>query len=281
MYIAGSMSSARCVGDDGLAIVPGVDVEGFVDGINNLGEVAQEKTEYWEPVEMPRGDWRQEAWHYTKRPIYRVQDTFIQGNLFIFPSLEYLLNLSDQYHRSATMGMSTFERKRRAIRQFVRLWSDIASRFNTISDMALDILVEFGRLFYIHLSLPFAGGILFPEHHAYGSNLIVPPRPDRSMWKEDPFQVELENLRGKSIVVPAWRGQDDRIPDVGQMFESRSSVVLSVLTSLKVIERRELIREEVHLEFGSDARSLFYLRGEYSFSWNYIVLEDPPFWTYQ
>jgi hypothetical protein len=278
MYLAGSMSSVRCVGDDGLAIVPGVDVESFVDGVNNLGDVAKEKAEFWIPRELPPPDWRQEAWHYVKRPIYRVHDTFIQGALFIFPSLEFTLDLSDQYHRSATIGMSKYERKRRAIRQFMRLWSDLSSNKPSVSDLAISILDDFGHLFYITLELPFGGGV--DKGYPFGRQLLVPPRPTGEGWFEDPYQVQLDSLRGQSICVPAMRGFDDRVPDVSQSFVSRSSPILSILESLGVVRKERLVLEEIRLDFGMDAVSLIFLKGEYAYSWEYHVLEQPPDWTY-
>lgn len=280
MYISGSMSSVRCVGDDGLAIVPGEDVESVIDAVNNLGEVAREKTEWWGPVEVPLRDWRQEAWHYVKRPIYRVHDTYVQGSLFIFPSLEYILNLSDQYHRSATMGLSITERKRRAIRQLMRLWSDLASHSSVLTDTSISLLDEFARMFFITLELPFRGGAISTSHGAWGTSLLVPPKPEGEMWSEDPYQLQLEVLRGSSIVVPAWRGFDEEIPDVGQEFVSRSSRLVSTLVSLGVLQKTGIVREEVHLDFGADERNLMYLRMDYSFSYMYTVLETPPSWAH-
>jgi len=103
IHLAVLLGSFVCkvVGDDALGAgnVP-EDVTDFVELLSNIGDISISKTEWWRPDPELNDDILQ-TWHYTKRPINRLDTRVNVGWQAIFPSIAILMNISDSYHTTA------------------------------------------------------------------------------------------------------------------------------------------------------------------------------------
>jgi hypothetical protein len=102
IHLAILLSSFCCkvVGDDALGAGPIADDIGeFVTLLSNIGDVSMAKTEWWRPEREQFGDILQ-TWHYTKRPINRLDTRVDVGWQAVFPSICMMLNITDSFHTS-------------------------------------------------------------------------------------------------------------------------------------------------------------------------------------
>jgi hypothetical protein len=102
----------KVIGDDAFGTAgPELDADGLNDALGNLGDVAKEKTEIWRPERETFGD-IQDGWHYTKRPIHRMDTRVHVGNQLNFPPIMMLLGLPDKFHTIPDRGTDpVFARK--------------------------------------------------------------------------------------------------------------------------------------------------------------------------
>lgn len=128
MMALATIHGSRVVGDDAMGILTQFSTTTslleFMDVLSNLGEVSWEKTEYWEHDEEEDED-MDDAWHFVKRPIDRIESRIYSGTLSNYPSINYLLECINPRHRS--LKLSRIEVFYRACRQIVRLQDDCAS----------------------------------------------------------------------------------------------------------------------------------------------------------
>jgi len=274
MFLSGSMFASRCVGDDGLAITT-LEAEDFNDCVRNMGEVEESKTDRWGSNWSIGQDFRRDSWHFTKRPITRRFDQISKGELFIWPSLELILKLVDEYHMSS-LPTRDVVRHRKVAQQVNRLLSDVASNFHHCSEEGLTLL----RMYLINMYRTMGwnvGGEIRTDATEEGGSVIIGRVPSMEELKDDPYARNLEEMRGQVIRVPLMRFYDDPVFDPPCVFVSRSSAGLSVLEAIGVVKCEELLFEDVEIE---DNGSLYqtYLKSQYNFSYRYSVLERLPSW---
>lgn len=87
----------KVIGDDAFGAEMIDDKAGFVENLSNLGDVSFEKTAFWEPTEDQTVDF-EAIWHYTKRPISRLDTRVNVGWQAVFPPLPVLLATYDSFH---------------------------------------------------------------------------------------------------------------------------------------------------------------------------------------
>jgi len=102
IHLAVLLGSFACkvVGDDALGAgdIP-EDVTDFVAQLSNIGDISISKTEWWRPDRELDGDILQ-TWHYTKRPINRLDTRVNVGWQAVFPSIAVMMDITDPYHSS-------------------------------------------------------------------------------------------------------------------------------------------------------------------------------------
>jgi len=87
----------KVIGDDAFGAENIVDKEGLVSNLSNLGDVSFDKTAFWVPTEDQTVDF-EAVWHYTKRPISRLDTRVDVGWQAVFPPLPILLSIHDSFH---------------------------------------------------------------------------------------------------------------------------------------------------------------------------------------
>jgi hypothetical protein len=275
MFLSGSMFASRCVGDDGMAISV-LPRDEFVDGVCNMGDVAEEKTEMWSPDWGIVTDFRADAWHFTKRPIYRNFDKILRGELFIYPSLELVLQLEDEYHRSS-LPTKDIVRHRKVNRQVLKLLQDVASNHQACTDEGLEILLMTLANVYHTMGWSRSGQIL-RDPKDEGASVVIGRMPTSKEELElDPYKRNCLEMVGQTITVPLMRYYDDPFFDPPCSFIARGSASLSVLEAIGVIRTEKLLLEQITIEDDSLLYQV-YLKAQYMYSYEYSVLNDLPSW---
>jgi len=276
MFAAGSMRSVRCVGDDGLAIVRRGEEDNFLDQVNNCGVVAKEKAESWEEEDavVVRGE--KDSWHYTKRPIWRQYNHIQTLPALIFPSIELILELKDEYHRSALEGVPEYLRHAKVAKQVFRLLSHVASSFQHVKDF--DLLQEYLKMIRRRMKWPQHGGI----RRIDGEDVLIPccHIEDKDELKRDPYAIVLEEIEGQEIVLPAFYSYDEEVCNsVGYEFRHRSSGKISLLERLGLIEKLGMEKEVFLVTYIQSAYTMMRVKRDHPVSYNYVVVTELPPWA--
>jgi hypothetical protein len=102
----------KVIGDDAFGILENPDLEDeVIEELGNIGRVSKEKVELWRPDKTNFGDIR-DGWHYTKRPISRLETRVHVGRQMNFPPIMICLGLPDPFHTMPIRGTdSKFARK--------------------------------------------------------------------------------------------------------------------------------------------------------------------------
>lgn len=88
----------KVVGDDALGGGQIPVIEEMHSMLSALGEISLPKMECWRPQDPERDVLEDTRWHYTKRPIDRVDSRILQGEMIIWPPIAILLGWKDRYH---------------------------------------------------------------------------------------------------------------------------------------------------------------------------------------
>lgn len=186
----------KVIGDDAFGVMEDPDLEDeIIEELGNIGRVSKEKIEVWRPDPACFGDLR-DGWHYTKRPISRLDTRVYVGWQMNFPPIMICLGLSDPFHTMPPRGTdSEFARKVASIStSFSR---QVASR--TVREEDLEFCEKFLRVIIqrsgvdkICRSLPYTvlysqrvdGGYLDEMLHRHWYSIISVPEeflevPDR------------------------------------------------------------------------------------------------------
>jgi len=91
-----AVEACRCVGDDAIGSKLLSDLYTFVLRLQNCGRVSLPKTVFWEYGEK----FEEAGWHYTKRPVTRVENRVLYGFQAIFPPIASLFCVDDSFHTS-------------------------------------------------------------------------------------------------------------------------------------------------------------------------------------
>jgi len=273
----GGRFRGRCVGDDALAIIRDGSSEEvwemFITAVNNLGDIAEEKFEFWDDEDDPDT----EGGAYCKRPITRCHSAILQEPVIIWPAIQNLVPLKDPYHFSApiTQGQIT--------KTFIAQWSRLLTRIETLSlnipDMTRQLLDTFQRWGYRVCGLG-GGGIVHIEDLGYQliSPKVLSPDEFGTDWK----YITMSYIKQTSIShsFPRWAGLDDPIGyTAGEVFHHQSTRLLALLEKLgyvqKELEREEIVLAEITCQEYLDQLLLL----SYKFSYVYTVVVDCPNWA--
>jgi hypothetical protein len=148
--IVGSLYRGKVVGDDAIGLFHTGDweKESIVDAIRNLGDVAMEKAESWDPL-APEEENLDDRWDYVKRTINRTRYTVIQGKLPDVPDLRVGLGITNPSH---TVIEDTPEsRRRKFIRSHIRFLERNSLWLQQASELVIKVYtVYFRRCFNEH-----------------------------------------------------------------------------------------------------------------------------------
>lgn len=278
-----SLLSSRVVGDDALTQVemlpcPVYAWQEFVDQMQNVGDISAEKFEFWDD-EKEDDDPDAEGWHYTKRPITRMSDRILRGELFVWPSLANIAGLTDGYHTEPLPSL--YHRRKKFLTQWKRFLTNIHVSNVSVPHTTCLLVVAFQDAAWKMLNLPATryGPILLPD----GQRFIVPRRMSvddiGSSWVDFMLDGTSEGVYGKHLL-PKFAGVPDAWTGVEtERFESRSTRLLSLLVRLGYLEKT-LKREEIELTpYMSRSILTQYLELDYDFCYDYVVLRDVPAWV--
>jgi len=266
----------RCVGDDALAIVRrGADEEiwaNFIDRVNNLGKIADEKFEFWDYDHDP--EWT--GGSFCKRPIKRLENAILREYALIWPGVHDLIPLRDIYH---TVRPSTQLSK---TKKFIAQWSRLLTRIETfqieLSTAALQILTRFQNTTYTKMGLHKGGVVYIKDFH---SRLICPKKLDTDEfgcgWKQ--ITVDFIKRAEVPIEVPCWASTEQELCYTeGETFEGPMTRELRLMVRLGYIGR-EIQRETIDLRTVTCPEYLERLVTlQYPFQYVYTVLHDCPLW---
>jgi len=278
VVILGDMYLGRCVGDDALAIVRGgSDAEVwavFVDQVNNLGAIAEEKFEYWDYEDDPDTT----GGAYCKRPIARMSNSIIQDKALIWPGIHDLIPLRDAYHTS--IPCTELQIRKKFIAQWSRLLTRTEIQVDNLSEAARDLLHCFQVWAYRTLGLRGGGQVQCSDTYSQ-IKLVCPKLLKHDELNRGWVQITLDYMRrdGQVVTLPSWAGLDETCCYTeGEVFHSKSTRLLSLMERLGYLER-EIQREEYDLtSLTSPAFLSRLITLQYPFLYRYHVLADCPSW---
>lgn len=270
-----SILRGRCVGDDALGTLPGGAKEetfqNFMIGVNNLGSVAAEKVSTWELEDDPEDT----MWHYTKRPLTRVDANIQQGIVLVFPSIANFLFLQDNHHSVPVPSIAA------ARKTFIAQWRRLLDRIHllevNLSEADRDILFKFQNGAYRSLGLEQGGLVRCKDS---GSQYLLPARQTKDDFGRDWREITYDRMQGVGLVeVPAYYGIHEAfVGYTGERFMSRSSKMLSLLEDLGYCEK-EIVVELVNFSTMPKFEAIAYLDRRYPFTYTYTVISDFPEWV--
>lgn len=128
---------ARVVGDDAIGKSVIEDKEDLVDTLRVIGDIAPEKMEVWESGRDYNDiDLELDSWHYTKRPIYRLNEAVVvDTRLVVWPSIGALLpQYADMFHTTFKTDAYVLKRKvANALISFVLQFKDFPASEDEIT----------------------------------------------------------------------------------------------------------------------------------------------------
>jgi hypothetical protein len=219
-----SVLKNKVVGDDAIYLAD-KDRELMIrDAIQDIGEAVVDKMERWEGVEEEIEENVSNRYEYKKRPINRLENVVLCGELVDFPALT-LADITNPFHRSNQEDDDSRERK--AISRFCR-FNDVLSHTST-SEIGQHVVQVSSLALYKMLGWSAQGG--FGRHR-----LSTPP-------------IALEGLRYNHWILHFSESISMRLPKVytgmksipdafreGQDFYRKSSPVVSYFCNIGVIE---------------------------------------------
>jgi hypothetical protein len=277
--IVRALTAARCVGDDALLqILLGRDPHRWgvlVDQIQNIGIVAEDKTERWTSDDEERFD--TEGWHYCKRPITRLDNRIRVGALYIWPSLAHILGLSDPHHTEFIGSLD--DRRLRFLNQWKRLLTRLHILQENITDESRSLLKAFQD--HAYDSLDFKRGIRGLFRVSPSLTLVVPPRMTPEEFGSDWISMTIQVIEAGLHFLPAFRSQDMTGYGVlDEEFESSATQKLSYLSKIGYVERLGIVNEWVELgPHVSEEVNRMHLSLQFSMTYSWRVVKDYPAWA--
>lgn len=266
--ISGGTRNCKVVGDDAYGVVfpEQCSRDQLHEELSNLGDVAQEKMEFWEDDELL--DMDDECWHYVKRPITRVGRRMDYGAQAIWPDLANILNLRDDFHVPPALSPSI--RTKKYCAQAFRL----LRHAQEISMTDIDIAVIRRYLIESHktLGLPLGGGMV--HLHGLPMATFVPS----AFWSGDYEGDLVEATSGMMLMMPkVYDASHDTLPErfrVGGMFTYRSHPMLKLMVDMGYLEKRPRHVWRIGDESVDDLKML--LRGKLISSYTYSIIRKFP-----
>jgi hypothetical protein len=265
--ILGSIMRGKVVGDDAISMFVGNEGwtrETIEEAISSLGEIAKDKMEFWFSAEFDPVD----AWDYCKRPINRLDERAIQGDLIVWPTLNNSLEIRNPYHTQPRVDTKR-SRLKRFITQHNRFLEDLSTQFN-ISEQEQSLIRAIEGQGFKHWNLLRHGGIDFDTSYLYGP-----------VFSHDyTFDLHLSSLDPGTLL---------RLP---VQYSLGSVTSLRVASEFYANSRDLVLRYAEQTSFLQDVSEYEYtLRGDLPDSLDitiftrrpvskYVVLEYPPSWLF-
>lgn len=272
--IVESILRCRCIGDDALAKLWRGILENrlgrFQTQVNNLGEVAEDKFATWSFEDDPDSS----AWHYTKRPITRMDAGIAQGISLIWPSIANILNLSDEFHTTTSEPITT--RRKTFIAQWSRLLDHTRSLCPDISVEDKQLLVCFQNKAYRELGLRKGGYFKSSDGRI---RLILPVLMTEEDFDLDWRRFTLDWMATQEAVeLPQIGSHREILGYLGETCQTTSTKMYSLLEALGYLEKN-IVHEIVDFRTLDRSMATIYLDLSYDFMYEYVVLEDFPVWV--
>lgn len=163
--IVGAITRGKVVGDDAIGIFlkkDGWQRETIYEAVSALGDIAFEKMEIWNEEDS---EGLLDSWDYCKRPFIRLGERIIQGELPVFPTLNYAMGMSCSHH--TTRMSSEYSTRRKYINQHNRLLETLSQTFS-ITDEEREIVRAFSIAAFDYHGLRRNGGYDFSTNYVYG-----------------------------------------------------------------------------------------------------------------
>jgi hypothetical protein len=218
-----SVMKNKVVGDDAIYLVGKERDEMVREAIRDLGDVAVEKMESWDFTDDIEEN-VDSRYDYKKRPINRVENVVLTGELIDFPSLQ-LLGIFNPFHRRFEEGEDSLEGK--AISRFCRFF-DVLSTV-PVSEIGQHIVRVSSTAAYGMLGWFVDGGT---ARHRQSYPPVCPSGLRYFDW--------ISHFSESTVLrLPTIYYSEKRIPDcydVGQVFYQRSTAFVSYFVAIGCIE---------------------------------------------
>jgi hypothetical protein len=218
-----SVMKNKVVGDDAIYCTEDAQDADVREAIKDLGVVAIEKMESWHYSETEEED-IDSRFDYKKRPINRIENVVLTGDLVDFPSLN-LLGIRNPFHRGFDINVDDIERK--AVTRFCRFMDNLSHR--PVSEIGQHIVEVSCNVAYRMLGWSKTGG-------ETKNNVSYPPiLPSGIRY----FEWISRYSSMMMIRLPVLYTSMKRVPDtfdIGQVFYQPSSAMISYFTAIGVIE---------------------------------------------
>lgn len=273
----GGLSRGRCVGDDAMAILKGgTDSDTwktFIEGVNNLGDIAREKFEYWDYEDDPDTT----GGAYCKRPISRLENSILQGLALVWPGIHDLLPLRDAFHKHEPKTPKTITKT------FIAQWSRLLTRMETYmiepTQSARIVLKTFQDWAYRQRDLGLGGVRFIPT---LSCPMLCPKKLQLDEFGIGWKQLTIDFMRQTEELVefPCRAGVTSEPSFMeGEVFEHPGSRLLGLLEMLGYVQKipqKELIdiRSITSYEYLSELITL-----AYPIRYEWTVLYDCPVWV--
>jgi hypothetical protein len=272
-----SLNQGKVVGDDAIAaFLPnqnGYEKITMMEALTNLGNVAPEKVESWESgrVEEHDGD---DAWHYTKRPINRLDnESMFYGTQIVWPSLANILNLSDALHTTSAEDISS--RQKVYANQVYRFLRSMEHMPRALEDRDVDLVQVFLKGGHEALNIPRNG--IKPQ--VQGSQCWVPGY----RWEGDMVGMGIESISACVVDIPMEFDASVHSEIAfykNCSFRYKSTGVLSLLEKLGYLEKKIVMETVIADEHWDRIDRLLRKENYGRYVYEYVVLDEPPEWTY-
>jgi hypothetical protein len=210
-----SLIKGKCVGDDAIAATP-KDEKTFEEDIQGLGGVSMTKGASW--LSCDKYLMEDFTWNYVKRPLDRMDDRIVVGDMLTFPTIGAFFNIKDGIHTHIPLDTLTL-----SMRQATMLWRLCQSIDELGRELDADeeeIVDQFVYTMYRWSRNTLAHGSY--KHHP----IVVPRGYQRKIWKRS----MLIDVWNDSVLIPKGDFGDFVQPEIFREIEieTRSSKLIKV-----------------------------------------------------
>lgn len=267
--VMSSIERNKVVGDDAFGMkarLSHMSKKDLHEALTNIGVLELIKMEFWAPDD-PLED-IDNTWNYVKRPIKRVGQRMLFGEMVDWPSIANVFNLQDDYH-TITPITPYSQRKIYAgqLHRFLVTVKELSIREKPEEFFISMVLKSFHR----ELDIDIRGEICF---NGVGLNILP------AYWSENPIAAWCSIFAGHACTVPIEF--DPLVPEegpgryVGDVWRSRSIPLFRTLSDLEYISK-ECIKETIVVDDDVDRFDRFFSRN-FKCMYLFYVVKSLPKW---
>jgi len=276
-FVVQSTKKSRCVGDDARLHWGGQHTYDLYLQLASFGDVARDKMESWTKEEAYSLD---NAWSYCKRPLNRLpQNRVSVGQLVIFPTLDTVLGLKDDFHRYIPQKETRVARAGRLSSQWSRLLKTLWSQMIPITEFDRELLyhLQMDWLRRHNLLLHGKVGTRIDGHYIRVPLVLQKDEfgmdPDVFVLQKMPYQEKFEFPEYDPISRRPYGFQ-------GEEFRSISGKALALAETLGYVESKPIFAKYSR-EMVGDRFFLVLYNGQYPDVHRYTVRYSFPRWLPQ